>query len=173
MSGAKSKPLRSMSSEGDCETVVAGDWGPNWSVGWRIDSKVRSISVASGPMAVNCERVSVSSWLWLPFWTGCRGARRCCISSLWLSMSGSLSGCILWLSASRTEHSSRLGRLIARLCSCSACFLFIWRWRRSGREKVAWHKSHGRDPSFRERECRAECRLRFSCRVKRRRQTRH
>lgn len=47
------------------------------------------------------------------------------------------------------------------------------RWRRSDRENVAEHSSHGSAVASRERECSAACRFRFSCLVKRLWQTRH
>jgi hypothetical protein len=67
----------------------------------------------------------------------------------------------------------RTAFLVLRLSSYLGCFLLMCRWRRSGREKVAEHSSQSRELSSCERECNAACRFRFSCRVKRLKQTIH
>lgn len=62
---------------------------------------------------------------------------------------------------------SRLATLVGLSSSCSGCFLFTWRSRRSRRENVVRHRRHANEASPFGRVWRSECRLRFSWRVKR------
>lgn len=68
---------------------------------------------------------------------------------------------------------SRLATLVGLSSSCSGCFLFTWRSRRSRRENVVRHRRHANEESPLGRVWRSECRLRFSWRVKRLWQTSH
>jgi hypothetical protein len=68
---------------------------------------------------------------------------------------------------------SRLATLAGLPSSCSGCFLFTWRSRKSRRENVVRHGRHANEASPFGRVWRSECRLRFSWRVNRLWQTLH